>query len=116
MSGVVVHLQVSDAGALGYVLFEAATEIQTRLHTGLTRFELHFVTKITNTTFERMVHTLKTHVLRIDLNFVKKTIDTTCKCMWPVLRCIEALFNRCQMFVMFVELLHGRIGINSSIC
>ena len=89
MSGVVVHLQVSDAGALGYVLFEAATEIQTRLHTGLTRFELHFVTKITNTTFERMVHTLKTHVLRIDLNFVTKNVDCTCKCIWRVLRCIE---------------------------
>ena len=89
MSGVVVHLQVSDAGALVYVLFEAATEIQTRLHTGLTRFELNFVTKITNTTFERMVHTLKTHVLRIDLNFVTKNIHCTCKCMWRVLLCIE---------------------------
>ena len=71
-------------------------------------FELNFVTKITNTTFERMVHTLKTHVLRIDLNFVTKIIDTTWNCMWPVLRCIEALFKRCQMFVVTT---HRRLSL-----
>ena len=36
--------------------------------------------------------------------------------LYKVLLNFLRIFIRCQMFATFVELLHGRIGINSSIC